>query len=989
MKDSEQSKEQASRSRQKLPQWLDHFNADDLKSVLRCWVALWVMSLLIFIQPALSHIGIATFLGMIVLFIAPPAGTVLIYLLAALSLLLGMCLAWCWGLLTMKAAFSLRSDAFTQNRLGQLQEQAVAAANRTGQAPAAEALIIVHEGIMLDTRVTVIFYVMGCLFIYALARLRCANPKFTLTQIFGMIVTDIFMEVGPTLPNYMGSLASILVKPAAIGIGLGTACCLLIFPKSTSYMVMGLMEKLIRVSNGALEITRKRLNNQDVPLAEAKTLRAQMIAIMKAAQPQLAFLPLDFSRGLWSADDVLTLQSDVRKVATAGLYLIDFHIARLHAADKLKAHYDNPLNEKEQGTTADERYTIGQHHRKENDSLLLALSRPEHEHIRLETQNAMRDSTSTALRVGSEAVLLASDVLHKANACRWIRKPKPAAFDELIDKLGDMRQRLHEARDESIEMSTERVLQAYADPYDENGLVKMKSEADRPMLSSLVIAMVLEERITEFVGEIEGLLNHLQRLLSKQKKPRFWLPTRIQYAFSWLRHGSFAAPGSADAGEGDLHVDKDPDNLFDQTEEVWRRLNISRSRKSPSARRNRVSHVISATYAWFTNPAGMYAIRMVVVTIALTLPATISTSAAFFYREKGIWAVISAQTALLVYMSEFTFGLFTRTVGTVLGGVMGMVTWYIESGNGPGNPYGMAAITGVMLIPLVWWRLFLPVSFSFAIIMGSATFALVIGFSWDQGHLTQYGLPGKGYEAFWKRVVTVLIGFLAAFLVQIFPKPPSAMTHARRTLAQSIQALSDHYALLVSHWGRSDDSTRALGKVSAQITLEVAEVLLSLDPTIAVVKMEMGMSPFHQQSIRQVQEQCQYINQALGGLLAITSDLPIELQERLSHIVGIRDDRTIGDVMAVLGIMEQSLRTGSPLPERLPTPLVGRAVDTYLARGDRYPRTMRALVGDRHRRRYCVAVTLYLKLLTSVDDLLLVLKGALGERHIVYQWEDT
>ena len=35
------------------------------------------------------------------------------------------------------------------------------------------------------------------------------------------------------------------------------------------------------------------------------------------------------------------------------------------------------------------------------------------------------------------------------------------------------------------------------------------------------------------------------------------------------------------------------------------------------------------------------------------------------------------------------------------------------------------------------------------------------------------------------------------------------------------------------------------------------------------------------------------------------------------------------------------------------------------------------------------AVTLYLKLLTSVDDLLLVLKGALGERHIVYQWEDA
>jgi hypothetical protein len=36
-----------------------------------------------------------------------------------------------------------------------------------------------------------------------------------------------------------------------------------------------------------------------------------------------------------------------------------------------------------------------------------------------------------------------------------------------------------------------------------------------------------------------------------------------------------------------------------------------------------------------------------------------------------------------------------------------------------------------------------------------------------------------------------------------------------------------------------------------------------------------------------------------------------------------------------------------------------------------------------------VAVTLYLKFLSSVDDLLIVLKEALGERHIIYQWNDV
>jgi hypothetical protein len=45
----------------KLPGWLDHFNARDLKVLLRCSLAAWVASLLIFITPSLSTIGTATF----------------------------------------------------------------------------------------------------------------------------------------------------------------------------------------------------------------------------------------------------------------------------------------------------------------------------------------------------------------------------------------------------------------------------------------------------------------------------------------------------------------------------------------------------------------------------------------------------------------------------------------------------------------------------------------------------------------------------------------------------------------------------------------------------------------------------------------------------------------------------------------------------------------------------------------------------------------
>jgi hypothetical protein len=51
----------APKAGRKLPGWLDHFNARDLKVLFRCSLAAWVASLLIFITPSLTVIGTATF----------------------------------------------------------------------------------------------------------------------------------------------------------------------------------------------------------------------------------------------------------------------------------------------------------------------------------------------------------------------------------------------------------------------------------------------------------------------------------------------------------------------------------------------------------------------------------------------------------------------------------------------------------------------------------------------------------------------------------------------------------------------------------------------------------------------------------------------------------------------------------------------------------------------------------------------------------------
>jgi hypothetical protein len=961
---------------------LDHFNARDLKVLFRCWAAAWVASLLIFIGPALQKIGIATFFGALLLYIAPPGGILFVYLLAALSLLFGMCLAWAWGLLSMKAALAARPDSQTKAMVQALQQQAVTIANQTGTNPSIEARILVYDGFLLDARVTVIFYVMMCVFIYAMSRVRVANPKLALAQIFGIIIADLFLLFGPTLPSFTASLPEVLIKPGAIGIGLGTACCLVFFPQSTSRVVLTQMEQLVRLGEIPLKCTRQKFAGESLDLQQLMGTKAKIIGAFKAMHPSLAFLPLDFSRGRWNADDIKSLQEPLRQAILSTVSLMDYHIFLLQADQKLQEIQPQSSQETNKSDVQEKRAReVGQRQLQESADLMQALNSPEHGVSRANTREALRKSTTELLQVCSETSDIVAQCVHGVNSGRWFRRAASRnRLAELATRAESVLQTLQTTQSSCAMETTERLLEGHADLFDENGQLKSSEEVGPHALRGIVLGMVMEERILGTATALEHLLSQVIRLMQTRTKEHICIPSGLRYAFSWLVNPRQKAP----AEDLDTGPTIDPDDAEEQSKEAHRRLKISRGYGRP-VRRSLLARSLTGVYHWFTNPGGMYALRMVVVTIALAIPASIPHSAGFYYREKGIWALITAQTTLLVYMGDFTVSLVGRTIGTVVGGVMGMVAWYIGAGHGAGNAYGLAAITAVMTAFLMWWRLFLPPIFTMAAIMGGATFVLVIGFSYDDTHAQQYGLPGHGYVAFWKRLVTVLIGFAAAFIVQIFPRPPSATRHICKTLSNTIRTLSDHYALLLSHWGRSEANS-PIGAVAEKIAVEVAETLLSIQGSIGLLKFEMTLGPFHREALSKMHVLCQDMNQALGRLLVLSTSLPQHFQERLAQNVGMLDDHSIGDIMAVLSVVEQALKSGLPLPERLPTPLVKRCFEKWRVQ-HRAVELSTALVRDENYRRYCVAISSYLKFLSAIDDMVLVLKGTLGESHLIERWD--
>lgn len=192
-------------------------------------------------------------------------------------------------------------------------------------------------------------------------------------------------------------------------------------------------------------------------------------------------------------------------------------------------------------------------------------------------------------------------------------------------------------------------------------------------------------------------------------------------------------------------------------------------------------------------------------------------------------------------------------------------------------------------------------------------------------------------------------------------------------------ALSDHYALLLSCWGQPD---REEGLVAEQLALDVAETLSALDGPVALLRLEFSSSPFDSDRLTQVKAICQELNQHIGRLLYLSASLPDHLQSRLARRAGLLDHRNIGDVMAVLGVIEHALKTGDPLPEVLPTPLLKRCFEYWQSHQVEITLS-KELIRDENYRRFCVAVSSYMKFLGAVDDLVLVMKGTLGESHVV------
>lgn len=541
-------------------------------------------------------------------------------------------------------------------------------------------------------------------------------------QIFGTIIADLFLVIAPSLPSFSGTMPKTLIEPAAIGIGLGLASSILFFPQSTSSTVLHGMEGIIKLSKRPVDFTASSLSKEsDEPtLHDLTKTKRQIIATYKAMEPAIGFLPLDFSIGRWNAQDIQSLQKPVRNLLIATLSLLEFHIARVGGHIKLEQLRSSP---EEKHEFAEKGFQgIGKRQLAESMEFTEALKSPESESSRSATVAALQESSADILPACQDALKMTAECIHLVNCNRWFPGRSRGHNENILDQGPAVLEALRVARSSFATDTTERLIQTHADVFDEENKLKPLDTLVGHSMRGITMGMIYEERVLVVTDALIRLLTHTLTLLRERRKTKPWFPTSIRYAAAWVFRRTAAAP-IAEQSAGD------PDESPVSTDEAQQLLRISRGYRA--RQRSGLAKLFLGVYHWFISAEGLFALRMVIVTIALGIPAVIPTSAGFYYREKGIWALIMGQTTMLVYMADFVFSVVCRTFGTVVGGVLGLVAWYIGSGHGTGNPYGLAAITGAVVMVMMWGRLFFSPALLQAVMMSTATFVLTIGYSYD------------------------------------------------------------------------------------------------------------------------------------------------------------------------------------------------------------------------------------------------------------------
>ncbi|KAI5116968.1 hypothetical protein M0805_002170 [Coniferiporia weirii] len=781
--------------------------------LVRCWLAAWATFILLLPSRSGNALGNAGFLGLVASFIVPPSVPVQLFVFLMSTMVVGMSFGWAVGAAAMKAALSARSQSLLSSQLARANDSVAGAVD-----PNAVFQLDLFRGQFLDWRSSIVFGFFFAFASFCFAMTRAYIPKLSILCVFGSIVTDVFCTFGPLFPTANYTLVASFLISVGCYIAIALVCILLIFPETMSHAhltsvsnLLRLLQKLIEGQDAVLAETPEKIAQgvEDRSSAAGRSigLRERILMSLQALTSKNALVEFEFSYGRWNGSDCKSLEDPLKLL-----------IARTGAFQAFPCLISNFLSSMPPSRSA---FWASSSSSQVFPSLVRfpTVSQPDGIHdtgtapqidlsvLSLPSSLSRLRAATTPLRESCRSTLVACySVIEDVNQRRWPwSKPQregPLAYSDLETKLDTAIEELKQKRASFIDEERPRLTEVFTTALPSLSVSSMRHalHATTP-LRVLIVSLSYAAQLVVIADAIISLAELIRAVCLKRRKCRLWAPRSLRALGKWLISRG-KEEGDDELGKN-MGEDTTSGSISKNEGKVGSSFKTDPDSRPPSNVFQKMMNSVYRTYVWFKTPEAIYVWKYVTMSVLLWLPSVVSASAEFYYAEKGVWALIMAQTVLNVYASDQLYNLVNRLLGALAGMVAGLLIWYVGNGNGKGNPYGMAASAGVFLIPIVYLRINTPPSGAVPLVMFCVTVALILGYSWIDGHLATVGNQDIGWPIGWKRTVLAIIGCVASFAFMMIP-PTSGRKAVRMRNAAIISELASIYTLLMSAWINED-----------------------------------------------------------------------------------------------------------------------------------------------------------------------------------------
>lgn len=376
---------------------------------------------------------------------------------------------------------------------------------------------------------------------------------------------------------------------------------------------------------------------------ELKKTFDQLLKAYTDVEGNSGFLKLDLSYGRFNPDDILLLQGYMKGLVFTFIGLIQFHLSRTEGRE----HHLRD-GEKKEPPLGQRVVSHGLTSNFQHDEQTIAMKK---------MMGVMYNKSSPLLLACSDALEATVDGIRQVNTRRWFNRPNQ---EQCLAMAAKRKEVLHALKQERVDFEAAVTVPA-SKIVDHFSSFDDKPRDYNSDLEGIVIGLAFESRFLATVDAIIGFLELLVHLETSRVTTRMWFPGSIRKAAAWVFRSSptprLALPGSSEGIVEQFDFAK----LFSQKQDSKKKGSRIKdyenfARKKPIRQRSSLSKLALGVLEWLFNVEGIYALRVVIATVALGLPAVLPETAGFFYREKGLWALLMAQTSLMPYMAEFTSG---------------------------------------------------------------------------------------------------------------------------------------------------------------------------------------------------------------------------------------------------------------------------------------------------------------------------------------------